>query len=129
MAYEFKYRLNSAPAAHLDGSGMVAHSITAIVSIDGGEWEVVPARSQTFNVPADELEVVLAAGNASAVASAYKQVLAANIATQNMPLVGWSIAQLTEMLDNNAAAKAQADAANVYITETLQLSYPFSFAM
>ena len=126
MAYEFKYRLNSAPEARTDGSGMVAHSIAAIVSIDGGEWEVVPAHSQTFNVPADELEAVLASGN---VPSAYKAVLAANIATLNMPLVGWSIAALTEMLDNNAAAKAQADAANVYITETLQLSYPFSFAM
>jgi len=36
---------------------------------------------------------------------------------------------LTEMLDNNAASKAQAAAADEYITETLQLSYPFSFAM
>ena len=30
MAYEFKYRLNSAPEARTDGSGMIAHELWMI---------------------------------------------------------------------------------------------------
>lgn len=129
MAYEFKYRLNSAPAARNDGSGCVDHDIEAIVSVDGGDWTVVPARHKTISVPAAELSAALATGTNAQKVTAYKNALAVNLDTQPEPLVGWTIAQMTEMLDNNAAALAAATTADAFILVVKPSGYPVEFSM
>ena len=132
MAYTFKYQLNSAPQSSKDGSGMVNHSITAIAY--NGDGEVVPSRSKTFCVPATELQTVMdmpdATGPERTVKNtAYKSALVANINTQPLPITGWSVSALTELMEMNDVAESVAVEANDYITVTLAQSYPVEFSL
>jgi len=132
MAYTFKYQLNSAPQSSKDGSGMVNHSITAIAY--NGDGEVVPSRSKTFCVPSSQLQTVMDmpdsdAGEKQAKNTAYKSTLIANIDTQPLPITGWSVAALTELMEMNDAAESVAVEANDYITVTLAQSYPVEFSL
>ena len=124
----FRYSLTQAPAARNDGSGCVDHQITAEYD-DGEGWLTVPARNKTFCIPAVELAVVMAMNNGAAKIVAYKQVLVDNLDTQPVPITGWAVGQLQEMVDANTAALSAGTAANAYITETLNLSYPVPFAI
>lgn len=126
MAYVFKYRLNSAPQARNDGSGMVDHDIDAIVSIDGGDFATVPGRHKTISVPADELEDALGQATTPNKVTAYKAALADNLNTQPEPVLGWDIASMTAVMNANIAASTQATAANTFILSVS--SYPVEFA-
>ena len=126
MAYEFKYRLNSAPEARLDGSGMIAHDIWAICSVDGGDFEVIPGRHKTVNVPSATIEAALAQSTTNAKVAAYKAALAANLGTQPEPVIGWDVASLTAVMDANIAAQTQAAAADAFIDGIA--NYPVDFA-
>ena len=124
----FRYSLTQAPEARNDGSGCVDHQITVEYD-DGDGWLTVPARNKTFSLPAAELAVVMAMNNGAAKVSAYKQVLIDNLDTQPVPITGWAMAQLQEMVDANKAALSAGTAANNYITVTLNLDYPVSFTI
>ena len=124
----FRYSLTQAPEARNDGSGCVDHQITAEYD-DGDGWLTVPARNKTFSLPAAELAVVMAMNNGAAKVTAYKQVLIDNLDTQPVPITGWTVAQLQEMVDTNTAALSAGTDANAYITETLNLSYPVPFTI
>lgn len=129
----FRYQLNSAPSAYNDGSGCVGHDIQAQYS-DNGEWFVVPGRHKTILVPSAQLKVIndMPDGTSQqkqAKTSAYKQALVDNQETQNVPIVGWSTAQMQALVDANKAAETEADRANTYITVTLGQSYPVSFVI
>jgi len=124
----FRYSLTQAPEARNDGSGCVDHQITAEYD-DGDGWLTVPARNKTFSLPATELAVVMAMNNGAAKVSAYKQLLVDNLNTQPVPITGWAVGQLQEMVDANKAALSAGTAANTYITVTLNLDYPVPFTI
>jgi hypothetical protein len=71
----------------------------------------------------------MAMNHGAAKVSAYKQVLIDNLDTQPVPITGWGMAQLQEMVDANTAALSAGTDANAYITETLNLSYPVPFTV
>jgi len=128
--YSFRYVLQSAPAATLDGSGMVLHDIYAQAQVQGGdEWVVVPGRHKTISMPAAELATVLAMSNGAAKVTAYKQALVDNLDTTPVPVTGWGSVQLEALMDANDAAQTAASGANEYITVTLGQSYPVPFTI
>lgn len=132
--YQFRYRLQSAPTATLDGSGTVQHDIYAEASADGETWSVVPGRHKTIVVPAEDLATVLAMPDStgpqrSAKNTAYKQLLADNVDSQADPLTGWGTAALEALMDANDASSAAASDADAYITVTLGQSYPVEFSL
>ena len=124
----FRYSLTQAPEARNDGSGCVDHQITAEYD-DGEGWLTVPARNKTFCIPASELAVVLAMNNGAAKITAYKQLLIDNLDTQPIPIAGWAIGQLQEMVDANKTALSAGTNANTYITVTLNQNYPVPFTI
>ena len=126
MAYEFKYRLNSAPEARSDGSGMIDHDIYAIASVDGGDFAVIPGRHKTISVPNATIQAALAQSTTGAKVTAYKSALAANLGTQPEPVIGWDVASLTAVMDANIAAAAAASAADALIDGIA--NYPVDFA-
>lgn len=128
MNYEFKYRLQSAPQATLDGSAMVQHDTFAISREEGSEdeWAIVPGRHKTINVPAAELQAALA--DAQPV-QAYKNALVRNLNTMPVPISGWDTASLESLMDANDASGEAGSAADEYITVTLGLSYPVDFSL
>ena len=124
---DFRYRLNRAPQPYNDGSGCIGHDIDAMYSDNGTDWLVVPGRHKTILVPGDEMKAVMDMPNGAAKVAAYKTALKTNIDTQNVPITGWSDAQLQALVDANASAALESDRANEYITVTLGLSYPVNF--
>lgn len=129
---QFRYSLSSAPSAFNDGSGVIGHNITALYSDDGETWFTVPGRHKTILIPSDEMKIVMDMPDGtptekSEKAVAYKQALVENLNTQNVPLSGWSTAQLQELIDENNAASTEAERANEFITVTLNKSYPVTF--
>lgn len=127
--YSFRYRLQSAPQARSDGSGCVDHDIWAEASADGENWQTVPGRHKTISVPADELAAALDAGTTQQIVAAYKGVLASSLNLQPAPITGWTMVQLEALMDANDRAQEAATAAQEFITDTLGLFYPVSFAM
>ena len=133
--YDFKYRLQSAPAGRLDGSGCVDHDIWAVSQPQGdGGFVPVPGRHKTVSVPADEIAPVMGMPDSTgpekqAKNAVYKNVLASNLNTQPVALAGWTGAQLRAVMDANDLASYEAGRVNEYITVTLGLSYPVDFTV
>lgn len=128
--YNFRYQLQSAPQATLDGSGCVMHDVVAQAEPQGnGGYVTIPGRHKTIAVPAAELQTVLDMSNGAAKVAAYKNTLAANLNTTPVPVTGWGSAQLEALMDANDAAAAAASGANEYITVDLGLSYPVPFTI
>ena len=127
--YDKQYRIQSRPESTLDGSAMVNHDIFAIAQdVGDGGWFVIPGRHKTVQVPASELTVVLDMANGASKVAAYKDALARNLNTQGTAAVGWSEAQLEELLDANDLASYEADRANTFILDVAG-PYPVDFSM
>ena len=58
MAYVFRYRLQQAPTATRDGSGIVMHDIWAEYS-ENSEYFNVPGRHKSICIPAAELQAIM----------------------------------------------------------------------
>lgn len=136
MAYTFKYELNQAPRARLDGSGLVTHAIWAVVSNDGGgTWLPVPGYRKALLVPADDLATVMAMPDGTgqerqAKVAAYKGALVDNVDTEApAPTINWSVGGMTDYMEANDAAVAAAADADELITQTMGLSYPVKFSL
>ena len=127
MAYTFKYRLQSAPAARSDGSGCVDHDIYAIYAVNG-EWSVVPGRHKTISVPADVLLAALAQPTNPLKVAAYKDALANHLDNQPVAVIGWTSAQLLALMEANDAASQAASDADTFILAVAG-SYPADFAI
>lgn len=131
VTFEYAYRLESRPTAHVDGSGMIGHMVTAVYRVagSGDPFDAAPVVSgpKTINIPLDEMQTINAMASGSAKNTAYKQALADNLNTQNVPVLGWDAPTMSLRLNNNLDAAAEADAANEYITVTLSLEYPVPF--
>ena len=127
MDYEFKYRLENAPTATRDGSGIVKHRIVAISCEVGGEdWAEVPARRKDIAVPGLDLLEVLEGQD---VIVNYKNLLVANLTTGAQPKHGWDLVTLEEVMDSNDVSNEAATEANEYITVGLGLPYPVDFTL
>ena len=131
MAWIFRYELKVAPEPRNDGSRDVIHSIGAQGSENAGvDWVGVPGRTnKQIPVPADDIETVLAMPNGGAKIAAYKQLLIDNLNRTSEPVVGWTVALMTLVMENNARSLAQAEAANIWITVDLGQSYPVPFTV
>ena len=127
--YRFQYRMNRAPRVDLDGSGIVVIFITAVyqdvTTTDPDEWFDVPERTKDFNVPAADIETVLAVPVGQAI-SALKEALKSNIDTVKVPIIGWGLVELEAFMDANDRATAARDALDTLIT-TYKV-YPFVFS-
>ena len=111
--YNFRYSLQSAPQATLDGSGCVMHDVVAQAEpVGNGGYVTIPGRHKTIAVPASELQTVLDMSNGAAKVAAYKQALQDNINTTPTPLTGWGATQLEALMDANDAAAAAASGAD-----------------
>ena len=129
--FEYAYRLESRPIAHVDGSGMIAHMVAAVYRVagSGNPFNVAPIVSgpKTINIPLDEMQTINAMPTGSAKNTAYKQALANNLNTQNVPVIGWDAPTMSLRLNNNIDAAAEADLADNYLIDTLGLEYPIPF--
>ncbi len=129
--FEYAYRLERRPYAHVDGSGMVGHMVAAVYRVAGSgdlfDVASIVAGPKTINIPLDEMQVINAMAPGGAKNTAYKQALASNLNTQNVPVIGWDAPTMSLRLNNNLDAAAEADLADAYITDTLSLSYPAPF--
>lgn len=133
--YQFMYRMNQSPEARNDGSGMVSHDIDAVAREQGSSdpWIVIPARHKTVLIPASDLLTVMAMADGSGVQktvknAAYKVILASNLNTQAVPIVGWSASELETLMDANDLSVDAATQADDYIINTLGQSYPIQFS-
>ena len=144
MAITTRFRMLRAPEATVDGSLIVKHDIMAIFSEDGVDWFPVPSHHKEICIPANELDVVLSMphGNAAerqAKIQAYKDLILLRRAVQPIayprpPVSDWSKAGIEayvvayrEALETingiNTDATATAEAANTFITVTLNQSF------
>lgn len=131
--YEFRYRLMGAPQARNDGSGFVDHQIVAIYreqgsGLDWNEAPIVPGRNRTISLEASEIQAALAAGNNGAIASAYKDYLVTRLGFIPDPVLGWSLADLEQKMDNDDAAAQAASDADTWIMSVVG-SYPATFQL
>lgn len=114
MPYKFRYEVTTEGeiTSRNDGSGCVNHQIKAqSLEVDEqGEpiipdnWLYVPARNDTFVVPATGMQAALASGTPSEKVRAYKNLLVASKGNAAIPILGWDEAEMTEMLNNNTLA-------------------------
>lgn len=129
--FEYAYRLESRPSAHVDGSGMIGHMVAAVYRVagSGDPFDVasIVAGPKTINIPLDEMQTINAMSTGSAKNTAYKQALTRNLNTQNVPVIGWDEITMSLRLNNNIDAAAAADEADAYITIDLGLTYPVPF--
>ena len=128
--YNFRYSL-LAPQARLNGGRHIAHDLQAEAAVEGTEeWEVI--RHKTVLLPADDVIAALATGTTGDKATAYKQLLAANIDTMDTSVEGWGLAQLQLLLDNNETSVAAAAAITDFVMNDLPLEkrqFPVKFTM
>jgi hypothetical protein len=110
---------------------MIGHMVAAVYRVAGSGdlFDVAPIVSgpKTINIPLDEMQAVNAMSTGAAKSTAYKQALASNLNTQNVPVIGWDAPTMSLRLNNNLDAAVEADAADEYITVTLGLEYPVPF--
>lgn len=114
-----KYQLVVAPTVTVDGSGLVSLEIRAVTTGDAP----IPDRHVNVTVSEERLVTALAAGDNQAIKQALKAMIAASLP------VGWSDESLSDVVRENAAAVAAADALDDHITVTLEQTYPVSFAL
>lgn len=131
--YDFRYRLNRAPSACLDGSGQVAHDIEAVWQLegDGDSWTAVPGHHKTILVPGADLSDALAGGTANQKVRAYKNLLVQHRDDQAQPLnTGWNLELLEEFMDQNDASAAAVGVADAFILSVAPGGvYPVTFSL
>jgi hypothetical protein len=131
MDYIFRYRLNSAPQARLDGSAQVAHDIEAVWQEvgDGDTWTPVPGHHKTVLVPGAELLAALESGTTPEKVSAYKGLLVEHHADGALPLnTNWNLALLEQFMDQNDVSVAAAAAGDAFILQVAG-GYPVTFSL
>ena len=131
MDYVFRYRLNSAPQARLDGSGQVAHDIEAVYQEvgDGDAWTPVPGHHKTILIPGAELSAALESGTTGQKVAAYMDLLVAHHTDGAMPLnTNWNLALLEQFMDQNDVSIAAAAAGDEFILQVAG-SYPVTFSL
>ena len=129
MTYDFRFRLESAPVATVDGCGMVDHDTTILAKAEGEEnWIEVPDRQITIRVHASNLTTMLDMDAGAPKVSAYKNLLVANLDTVGGAIDGRQLAQLEALMEANALAAFEADRVDTYILSVVE-SYPVEFSI
>ena len=127
--WSFRFRLESAPEATVDGRGMVDHDITILAKEDGEEdWAEVPDGQITIRVHASNLTTMLDMDAGAAKVTAYKNLLVANLDAVGEAITGRQLAQLEALMEANALAAFEADRVNTYILSVVE-SYPVEFSI
>jgi hypothetical protein len=130
--YEFRYKLQAAPEARNDGSGMIALDIFGVyrVASTSDPFVEVPGRHKTVLIPANGVVTALASGTNNQKTTAIKNLLAANLfATAPVVSELWTQAGLQAYMDANDLSTAQRAALNTFITVTLAQVYPITFTL
>jgi len=131
--YVFKYRVQSAPEAQTNGSGMIAFDMYAVYSeVDSGDpFVVVPGYHKTALISAAALKVandMPSSTTAEKVAknTAIKNLLSAALGIDIYPTSTalWDTTSLESYMDANDSAALETARLNVYITEVLNQSFP-----
>ena len=129
MDWSFRFRLESAPEATVDGCGMVDHDIIILAKEDGEEdWAEVPGRDITIQVHASNLTTMLDMDSGAAKVAAYKNLLVDNLDTVGEAVTGCYLMQLEALMDANALAATEAARADTYILSVVE-SYPVEFSI
>ena len=129
--YEFRYRLNNAPEARMDGSAQVAHDIDAVYRLQGSSdpWQALPAHHKTVLLPGDELSTLLGTGTNPEKVAAYIACLVDHHADPATPLnTNWNPSLMNEFANQNDVAVAAAGEADVFIL-SVTAGYPVVFSL
>ncbi len=132
MPYTFKFRLQEAPSATLDGTGVVILTILA-VSSTGGAFTPVDGYSRTVELHCSDVKRVMDLPDGTptqktAKTQALKELI--RLRTGDHYSAGspsWTVAGLTAWVLANDSAALQAARVNTYLTTTLGQSYPIDF--
>ena len=135
--YDFRYQLGDAPGPRDDGSGQVAHDITAVLRVQGSgdPWSPVPGHHKTILLPHEQLGTVMdmphsTGAERQAKIAAYKDLLVTHRGSQPAPYdTGWTAAGLQIFMDQNDSAVAESARADDFITNVLGQSYPVTFSI
>ena len=127
--WSFRFRLESAPGATVDGCGMVDHDITILAREQGEEdWVEVPDRQITIRVHASNLTTMLDMDAGAPKVAAYKNLLVANLDTVGEAVAGCYLMQLEALMNANALAAFEAARVDTYILSVVE-SYPVEFSI
>lgn len=136
--YDFRYRVQSAPEAQTNGSGMIAFDMYAVCRPTGTTepFVVVPGYHKTALISAVDLKVAndLPDGTSAqkvAKNTAIKNLLSAalGIDIYNPPITSWDTDSLESYMDANDSAALEAERLNTYVTVTLNVNYPIDLAL
>lgn len=137
MAREYRYKLASAPTPRNDGTKGVGHDIAAVYREAGAPqpnpWIVVPGHHIVgLSILGDEISAALASGTNNQKVKKYKDLIRTALDVGGFVTSfdkGWEEAKLEEFMANNDIAITAAEAANQFITVTLNQTYPVYFEL
>lgn len=127
--YDIRWRIDSAPAAMIDGSSAVRHEFHIVYreAGSGDPWEEVPNQHVEIFVQADALKGVLDMEAGSGKVAAYKALLVQSVNREPAPVIGIATVDVVRQVRANEAAAVEAARANAYI---LSLDdYPIYFEL
>jgi len=121
MAYEFEYYIK-APEAR-GGSGAIKHAAFVRYNVVGeDDWKVI--RSGDIVLPAQEVIDKLATGTNSQKVAKYKTLLATHHHYTDVAITGWSIAELTQQLENQELEALAVTAISDFVIVDLNKTFP-----
>jgi hypothetical protein len=119
-----QYRLQQAPQATNDGSGMVAFDIYGVTS----EGNAIPGRHQTVLISQVDIDTWDALPESTGPQQQAKNQAMKTLISAALP-AGWDDSDLQDVVDENTEANTAAAAVDDYITNTLSISYPVDFSL
>jgi hypothetical protein len=136
--YDFKYRIQSAPQAAINGSGMVMFDVFAVARITGSgdPFSEVPGYHKTAPVSSIDLKICNDMPDSTqpqrtAKNTAIKNLLAAALGTgtYNIPPTLWDIGTLQAYMDANDSAVLETSRLNDYVTNVLHVTFPLDLVL
>ena len=119
--YEFEYYIN-APEVR-GGSGAIKHATAARYNVVGEDnWRDI--RRKDIVLPAQEVIDELATGTNPQKIAKYKTLLVKHLFYTDEAITGWSIAELTQQLENQELEALAATAISDFVTVTLGKTFP-----
>ena len=119
--YEFEYNKNTPEAR--GGSGAIKHSASVRYNVVGeNDWKVI--RRKDIVLPAQEVIDELATGTNPQKVAKYKTLLATHIYHTDVAVTGWSIAELTQQLENQELEALAVTAISDFVTVDLGKTFP-----
>jgi hypothetical protein len=133
--YTVAFRLTAQPLPRTDGSGLIEHTILAIVSRDAGAYTPVPNYEIIIPLPYLAVKTVMDMPHSSGPQktvknAAFKELLRTHAGTHSStPPLDWNIAGITAYSVAIDGAATEAARVHTYLTVTLALTYPIDFTL